>query len=813
MGDGEPVESEKDIRLRLGIPEDAARVMVFAESSHWDPDWLLTSEEYYSLRITRIMDKALRVLQADPRRVFSIESIFFFKMYWDRNPGRHRTLRALANEGRLRFSGTGFTQPDTMIPSTEAIIRDYQMGQQWLHDNGIEARPRVAYMADDFGLSPAFPSICRSLGIDYVAGSRIDGHFFPGGEYSLPGKYPLPGSSAELLLKKLKSTEIVWLGPDDSEVIYHLNIMTYDLGGFIALRGVARWMGIPVGIPTRSERHVARMIRWFTGQLSPYSVTPYMFCPIGGDFNSPITHLTAMLDRYNTTRYPDSGVYVVLACLEDYMDLVAWHRDSLPRAALDPNPNFMGFYFSRPKLKEGCRTLVSRLLAAEKMIFFSGDAPGSALSVQQKMASAWETAVVTNHHDFITGTAPNRVYDKEQVPWVRDANLLASEALESALSVAPAANETVEPTSLSAPSWSLRGGVLTVESPHYNVELVEERGGCITSLTDSSSGTRVLSGCGNDLVLYRDSGGLWRMGCEFRGGKFTELGRASASPASLLAQEEDGALKVTVKSQLGPLWMTRLMWFTADHPLIWMRTLASLGDYRTLTCSFSTAFDPMVISMDVAGGVAERPLDKTYSPTFWSAQRFVHYRDRADRGGLALFSAVPATVSGRAGGRIEWVVARNARRERAFGFLPVVAFPANGADPSIQVTDYAVCATGPGDWRDNGLHLIAPQALTPPWRDPDAARIEALAGRAVVVDHPDVEVVAVKPAANGSGYVVRLFSWAGGPVTARLDAGPGRIKEASLCDARERDLGPVDVEEGRAVVRVSGNITSVRLLG
>jgi hypothetical protein len=31
-------EREGAIRRRLGIPRDAERVLVFAESSHWDPD-------------------------------------------------------------------------------------------------------------------------------------------------------------------------------------------------------------------------------------------------------------------------------------------------------------------------------------------------------------------------------------------------------------------------------------------------------------------------------------------------------------------------------------------------------------------------------------------------------------------------------------------------------------------------------------------------------------------------------------------------------------------------------------------------------
>ena len=37
----------QQIRRRLGIPDDAEQILIFSESSHWDPNWLFTSEEYF----------------------------------------------------------------------------------------------------------------------------------------------------------------------------------------------------------------------------------------------------------------------------------------------------------------------------------------------------------------------------------------------------------------------------------------------------------------------------------------------------------------------------------------------------------------------------------------------------------------------------------------------------------------------------------------------------------------------------------------------------------------------------------------------
>jgi hypothetical protein len=47
MSDLAPARAEeRALRAKLGIPLDASQVLVFGETSHWDPDWLHTTEEY-----------------------------------------------------------------------------------------------------------------------------------------------------------------------------------------------------------------------------------------------------------------------------------------------------------------------------------------------------------------------------------------------------------------------------------------------------------------------------------------------------------------------------------------------------------------------------------------------------------------------------------------------------------------------------------------------------------------------------------------------------------------------------------------------
>lgn len=785
---------EKAIRERLGIPAGAERVIVFGETSHWDPDWLFTSEEYYRLRIRKILDLAVAELLREPRRVFSVECIFFLKMYWERNPEKREAIRDLVNRGRMRLTGSGLTTPDTTLPETESIIRDFLLGQEWLRANGMSQEPRLAYLPDDFGHSPALPSILHALGYEMAAFARIDGGFFLGSDYRSSSYYPRPGSCAHLLQRELRSLDFFWVGPDLSRVLCHWNPFTYFQGDAIALRGFARWMGINAGIPSRSPRSVAKRIDAYAARLMPLSRTPYLFCPIGCDFVEPIRDLVSLLDGYNDHRFRETGLWALNAGLDDYLELVSCHAEKIPQTALDPNPCWMGFYSSRPEMKQRCRQLGRGLVKAEKLYARAMEKdPG--LDLDRELAAAWEILAVSNHHDFITGTAPDRVFNKEQRPWLIQAQERVEAVSDKARAVLP---EAPGEPARELPEWSLSHGRLLVETPYYLIELDERLGGCITAWNDAESSAGNLLGMGNDLVLSKDTGGLWRMGHEFRGGTFKARMRASRQPARIRASEQAGVLEAVVETMLEGRRVTRRLCFMNDSPVVKMGVEGAAGKRRAITCRFATSFRPEGLSMDVPGGVVERPLVKIYDPTFWPALNFVHLRDAISGRGLAVFFATGASVSADSNGVIEWVTLRNAPRERAFGFLPIPSCPAYGEDPHGHVIEYAVWFTSRGGWRENGL-----------WRGPD--RAAAGDEEAVSTDNAEVRVSAVKKASRGPGMIVRLLSFGPGHPMVRLKYQGRAIRSAMICDGRERPLSEVMVADGEARLAIRGFITTVRI--
>jgi hypothetical protein len=801
-------KSAIDLRRKLGIPPDAGRVIFFPESSHWDPNWRFTSGTYFKWLVRRNLDRALDELQREPKRIYSVECMFFLRMYWDNCPEKRDMIVKLVNEGRLRLTNSGVTTADTMIPRTEALLRDFLLGQEWLRANGMTQEPRLAYFPDSFGHSPALPSLLRAAGFDMAAISRIDGMFFPGSDIELPRHFPRPGSSADMLLNKERTLDFVWRGPDGSEVLCHWNAFTYSQGDLLAYRGVARVYMFPTALPDRSDYNVASKINKFVSRLAPCSRTPYMCCPIGGDFVGPIPHLVALLDRYNRKHYPSTGIWALNAGIDDYLALVDCHRDRLPVLDFDPNPYWMGFYSSRPTLKRRCHKVADLLCLAEGAALLPQN-HGAEKTIEYELKGSWWHAAASNHHDFITGTSPDSTVDNEQVPWLEQAAATATTAI-TRMMVGQASTPSVKAGAL--PEYGREGSIVEVRTRHYVIKLDEAAGGCIVGAWRPDTQRQLLAGISNDLVSYKDRGGLWRMGHEFKGGMFKEVVKASERSAHIDAREHNGGLKISCAVDVDGHEVSRRMLFRKDSPVIQLSVEGRAAEGRTACVSFDTGLSPDGLAMDVPGGVVVRPLKKGYDPTFWPAQQFVHVRDRASDNGVAVLLALPGAVSCGAEGRVQAVALRNAVREKMYGLIPIPAMPATGHERYSYTFEYALLFTASGDWHANGIDVLSRQIVHSPLAGDELAPVRSLIKGLVATDRGDVAVTVVKPASRGQGIIVRLITYTNSGTKVTLSMRDRAVIGAYLCDARERDLDRLEVSGGAVRLTMPGNIATVRLI-
>ncbi|HEY5944685.1 MAG TPA: hypothetical protein VIV40_04310 [Kofleriaceae bacterium] len=457
-----PDISEHDLRSALGIPADARRVLILSQSSHLDIDWKKTFDQYYVDHVEQVFLDAASLLDRDAKAFYSVAEMGYFAAHVDKHGTG--TWPEHAKTGHARVVGGGMTTPDTLLPSDEALIRDYLLGTL-VAEQQLGARPRAAWLPDSFGHSPTVPDLLSAAGFTSVGFGRADGarHSY---EVIVGGLEPiLPGATTTAsLLRDLGTADFVWRGPGGGDVLAHyMPVREYCQGDTIDLAGFALG-GQRLGVDHDDDPAFVRArIAEYIDQLTPYQRTPYLFVPIGCDFQPPRQNLTEYARWWNETEYERTGVWVATATFEDYMRFVAFHREELPVMARDINPVWTGFYASRPRIKRAARDAVDSLVSVEPFLALVD--PGTS-----DLARAWHASVLANHHDWITGTSKDAVVADEQLPQLIAARADAEQVWERVLAAFAARIDTSSApagtiVTVLAPGPSDRGDVVEVTVP------------------------------------------------------------------------------------------------------------------------------------------------------------------------------------------------------------------------------------------------------------------------------------------------------------------------------------------------------------
>jgi hypothetical protein len=267
------------------------------------------------------------------------------------------------------------------------------------------------------------------------------------------------------------------------------------------------------------------------------------------------------------------------------------------------------------------------------------------------------------------------------------------------------------------------------------------------------------------------------------------------------------AVSVVIESTLGGKAYTRTVTCRRDDPFVDVCVTGFAARRRTVTCRSEMTHVPVSLSMDTIGGWIDRPRERGYAPTFWPVPGRVTLEGA--EGALNVGFEAPTAVSYGPDHALEWIVARNPMKERAYGLLPVLAHPIGGTVDERQ-THSATIFGSP----DRKLTATTRERLELGWLPASQRPLRAYADSRVLCDDPDVSIVALKRADVGAGVIVRLAREELSPRVAQLEVAPneGRIWGAFRCDAREEDDEPIAVVGGRASVPLRTRLTTVRLI-
>ena len=168
---------------------------VIVSHTHWDREWYRTFQAFRA-RLVDTIDQVLELIERDPGFYFLLDGqTVVLEDYLEIRPERREALAAACSAGRLAI-GPWYVQPDSLLPSGEAHVRNLLEGRR--SGSTIGKVSAVAYTPDSFGHPAQFPQLLRGFGLEpfvYWRGndSEID---------TLPAEY-------------------LWEAPDGSSVLAH----------------------------------------------------------------------------------------------------------------------------------------------------------------------------------------------------------------------------------------------------------------------------------------------------------------------------------------------------------------------------------------------------------------------------------------------------------------------------------------------------------------------------------------------------------------------------------------------------------------
>ncbi len=619
-----------------------------------------------------IFSSAEQLLTASDRYRYSVCEMAFLRHFADSLPDSFERMK---NSGGLRIVGGGITSPDNLLPHGETFLRNYLVGKTWMASVGLDWTGQI-WLPDDFGHDSQLPTMLQAMGAEGVGFARV-----PGACDGFGQDGDRETSTATRLLGKIPGdpggVDFFWQANDGSQILSHWMQDHYGQGNKVATGGSLYTTPEDQALCTNQQQRDQGnpQIEGFIGNNQPVSPTPFVYVPVSGDFIMPVgtgdetPDLLQIVDAWNTSDkgHPPNGIAAMVGTFNDYVQLVSRHVEQSSAETLatrsfhdvdrpfEPTPYWMGFYASRTGLKGLHHQTTRTLLAAETFTAVSGtvdDDSGDDGAVAASLFEIWNDLVPSTHHDYITGTAIDSVFNdtsfegKEQLALLKNTLLDAQSALSSAISAITSQVSVSEPSVVVFNSLGLsRQGLVEVgdgaqkqvicaDAPSlgYQVQpldqscsdlgdvsvellpnqnqpttivltnkylratITKESNWSISSLVDLETPmVEMFNQPANDLDFYTDWGDIYGFGYECN--QEFEVSTDSQDPVSEVeVEQEDLRIRITTRVSYNSETFTKQYTLQAGEPLLRMTTTGSAPSNTTVTVGFpfSDAIDTMV---------------------------------------------------------------------------------------------------------------------------------------------------------------------------------------------------------------------------
>ncbi len=319
-------------------------------NAHIDPVWQWGIDEGIGAAIATFRSAA-NLLEQNESFIFCHNEALLYRWVKENDPKLYERISALIKCGRWRVMGGFELQPDCVMPSGEAMIRQISTGLDFFMTE-FEVRPKVAVSMDCFGHSRGMVQILSKCG--------YRGYLF------LRSHLPTP-------------TSFIWEGLDGSTVIAHRLQSPY---------------GTLLG-------HAKETLENFVNNtendtlLFPWGVGNHGGGPSQQDIND--------LDSY-------AGAELHHSYPEEYFSYLELKRQELPSFNRSIMPFNVGGYSSIVRIKQKYRQLENRVITAEKMAIMAVKL-GLMDYPLDELKKIWSSLLFLQFHDVLPGTITRPVVE------------------------------------------------------------------------------------------------------------------------------------------------------------------------------------------------------------------------------------------------------------------------------------------------------------------------------------------------------------------------------------------------------------------
>ena len=151
-------------------------------NAHLDLAWLWPMQETHR-KTARTFAAQLRLLEQYPEYLYLQSQPAAYEMCRTHYPELYERIRRAVKEGRWIAEGAMYVEPDTNMPSGEALVRQLVFGKRFYREElGVESR--LLWLPDTFGYSAVLPQLLAACGVRYLVTQKIfwsynEGDAFP----------------------------------------------------------------------------------------------------------------------------------------------------------------------------------------------------------------------------------------------------------------------------------------------------------------------------------------------------------------------------------------------------------------------------------------------------------------------------------------------------------------------------------------------------------------------------------------------------------------------------------------------------------